>query len=72
MKKTLHQAFWLRYRDRAAAIMAAAVAIVPMGAPREIADWIAQQAPWCPSWLHWVISGAIVIWRLDAGRRAAK
>ena len=70
MKTTLHRAFWRRWRDRLAALAAALVALAPMGMPRELADWLAQQAPWCPSWIHWVAAVAIVIWRVDAGRRA--
>lgn len=71
MKSTLHRAFWRRWRDRAAAVAAAAVALAPMGMPREIADWLSQQLPMVPSWLHWAAAAAIVLWRLDAGRKAS-
>ena len=70
MKAALHRAFWRRWRDRAAAMLAAAVALAPMGMPREIADWLAQQAPMAPSWLHWIVAAVIVAWRLSAARKA--
>lgn len=70
VKKLVHSAFWRRKRDRLIALLTAGLALVPMGMPREIADWLSQQAPWCPSWVHWVAAIGILAWRLDAGRKS--
>lgn len=72
MKKTLHHAFARRYRDRAYALLVAAVAIVPTGMPRDLATWFAEQFPWIPSWSHWLLAMGIAGWRIYTASKAVK
>lgn len=72
MKATLHHAFGRRVRDRAFAMLVAAVALVPAGMPKDLALWFAEQFPAIPSWSHWVLALAIAAWRICAASRAVR
>lgn len=72
MKEILHHAFARRVRDRALAMLTVAVALVPVGMPRDMADWFAAQLPMVPSWAHWALSLSIVAWRVYSSSKAVK
>ncbi len=72
MKKTIHHAFARRIRDRAFALLVAAIALVPAGMPRDLADWFAAHLPMVPSWTHWALALGIAAWRVYVSSRAVK
>lgn len=70
MRKAIHSAFWRRRRDRLVALLVAGLALVPVGMPIEISHWLADQFPWAPSWLHWVVALGIGAWQLSNRAKA--
>lgn len=70
MRKQLHNAFWRRRRDKLCAVLVAATALVPVGMPIEISHWLADQFPWAPSWSHWAVALAVVLWRVSVKPKA--
>lgn len=72
MRDTLHHAFARRVRDRALALLVAAIALVPAGMPKDLALWFAEQFPAIPSWSHWVLAVGIAAWRIFAASQAVK
>jgi hypothetical protein len=63
-------AFARTVQARAWALLAAAAALAPEMAPRDLADWLAAQIPGVPSWASWFISAAIILFRLWRASKA--